>query len=201
MQVNQMPETIAEKNWRIVEQAKAAFAGCEWETAFKLFEESRQICLEQGWGAGVHFADDIIILLYPHLPKHPDDPDDPQACNLEHDDIKDELRAMDASRLPMHGELPAVEDHQDRPHSNQTAGRYVAKLSVLQDNSEALLGDEPEDQAPSAERLRGRQVPDTEHLGLEYARMKRDYNADADEAINLQRKYHRVNSANRHSQE
>ena len=29
-----------------------------------MFEESRRICLEQGWPQGVHYADDMIIKIY-----------------------------------------------------------------------------------------------------------------------------------------
>jgi hypothetical protein len=195
-----MTETIADKNWRIVEQAKAAFAGCEWEKAYKLFEASRQICLEQGWGAGVHFADDMIILLFPHLSRNSDSS---LACSIDHDDIKDELRAINASHVPMHGELPVGVDEEafpdrdpDSAYTDREAGRFVAEATVLSDDDYAN-----HQSSLSEERLQARRNLDNEHLSLEYARMKsKDVDTDLQEE-GARKRYRRSSTGKRRSLE
>jgi hypothetical protein len=52
-------------NLRLVEDGKEAMSRGDWMLALSLFEQSRRICIDEGWREGVHYADDMILDIYP----------------------------------------------------------------------------------------------------------------------------------------
>nr|MDO8109507.1 hypothetical protein [Candidatus Sigynarchaeota archaeon] len=60
-------KTAGDINWRTVEEAKACLSRGDFRRALELFETSRSICIEQGWHDGVHYADDMILAIYPQV--------------------------------------------------------------------------------------------------------------------------------------
>jgi hypothetical protein len=66
-------ETMAEMNWSLVEDAKEAMSRGDWMLALSLFEQSRRICINEGWHDGVHYADDMILRIYPKVKRQIDD--------------------------------------------------------------------------------------------------------------------------------
>lgn len=51
---------IGEKNAKTVDTAKGSFCSEDWDNAIKLFQRSKEICLEQGWLRGGKFAERMI---------------------------------------------------------------------------------------------------------------------------------------------
>nr|MDO8084822.1 hypothetical protein [Candidatus Sigynarchaeum springense] len=66
-------QTMASMNWRLVEDAKEAMSRGDWMLALSLFEQSRRICIDEGWRDGVHYADDMILNIYPLVKRQIDD--------------------------------------------------------------------------------------------------------------------------------
>ncbi|MBN2150464.1 MAG: hypothetical protein JW839_03355 [Candidatus Lokiarchaeota archaeon] len=65
--------TMASMNWRLVEDAKEARFRGDSMLALSLFEQSRRICINEGWRDGVHYADDMILDIYPMVKRQIDD--------------------------------------------------------------------------------------------------------------------------------
>ncbi|MEX2684897.1 MAG: hypothetical protein Q6373_025205 [Candidatus Sigynarchaeota archaeon] len=65
--------TMASMNWRLVEDAKEAMSRGDWMLALSLFEQSRRICIDEGWREGVHYADDMILNVYPMVKRQIDE--------------------------------------------------------------------------------------------------------------------------------
>ncbi len=56
---------LGNMNLRLVEDGREAMSRGDWMLALSLFEQSRRICIDEGWREGVHYADDMIIDIYP----------------------------------------------------------------------------------------------------------------------------------------
>jgi hypothetical protein len=65
--------TLGSMNLRLVEDAKEAMSRGDWMLALSLFEQSRRICIDEGWREGVHYADDMILNIYPMVKRQIDD--------------------------------------------------------------------------------------------------------------------------------
>jgi hypothetical protein len=64
---------IGNMNQRLVEDGKEAMSRGDWMLALSLFEQSRRICIDEGWREGVHYADDMIVDIYPMVKRQIDD--------------------------------------------------------------------------------------------------------------------------------
>ena len=51
---------LEQKNWQLVEEAKRMFSEHLWQNAIDQFMQSREICQEQRWPAGVEYAEKMI---------------------------------------------------------------------------------------------------------------------------------------------
>ncbi len=65
--------SLGSMNWRLVEDAKEAMSRGDWMLALSLFEQSRRICINEGWREGVHYADDMILNVYPMVKRQIDE--------------------------------------------------------------------------------------------------------------------------------
>lgn len=64
---------MADMNWRLVEDANEAIERKDYMLALSLFEQSRRICINEGWRDGVHYADDKILDIYPLVKRQIDE--------------------------------------------------------------------------------------------------------------------------------
>mgnify|MGYP001768899210 CR=1 FL=1 len=96
--------SLPDMNWRLVEDAKEAIARKDWMLALSLFEQSRRICNNEGWREGVHYADDMILDIYPMVKLLIDDSNKFQEENRKNF-IMNEITFTDASSGKQVGEF------------------------------------------------------------------------------------------------
>jgi hypothetical protein len=120
---------LADMNWRLVEDGREAMSRGDWMLALSLFEQSRRICIDEGWREGVHYADDMILNIYPMMKRQIDD-----ANKMPNEKPNIVAGDLDAESLPhqelhYHAEPPKEieeEAEDDKAKANGDEGTNVA---------------------------------------------------------------------------
>jgi hypothetical protein len=107
--------TMPDMNWRLVEDAKEAMSRGDWMLALSLFEQSRRICINEGWHEGVHYADDMILNIYPMVKRQIDDGNKTPGDDHEstEGDIESSLSLQQHAHLHANHELGKEPDEDD----------------------------------------------------------------------------------------
>jgi hypothetical protein len=145
---------LGNMNFRLVEDGKEAMSRGDWMLALSLFEQSRHICINEGWREGVHYADDMILDIYPMVKRQIDDSNripDKKPASVAGDV---DSRSIPHQQLYVHAELRKDMDDEEEDSqagSNGNEGENGA-------NPLATVFDEN----PSNRRLRRMINPDKE---------------------------------------
>ncbi len=131
--------SMASMNWRLVEDAKEAMSRDDWMLALSLFEQSRRICINEGWREGVHYADDMILNIYPMVKrqidesnKMPEKKPDGDANSLESSMIHQQHEYSRTKPLP--GKDGADDDNRDQENGTAVAEGTMQRKNAFDEN-------------------------------------------------------------------